>query len=533
MSDYVPKFKLNNKTYENYRLHTKCMVLTYSSDIGISLGLVIEHLQQINLTLKNKMTGFVAHCFSDEKCEHDHFHAFIEIKSNKDMDFTDAHSIFDIPLKEPYLVFIKEDKTRDYKSFSDCVKQWNIKDTNDPYIDEFCVHSGYKNWNVIDKAVANFAPRKDYGSVWHMIKYIWKDNEIISARIDWPYTVEERLEKEYNKLNKKQKKSADNELKVKDQMEYDMSQWLRDKIVNDKLTKSEIRKQIMENPKYSYIYISKAHNYEFLLDTYFKEKPIEKPPPHWGRFIIPKALRDYLLYLDNWVKDWHTKDHALLEKRPKPLYLQGKGGSGKTSLIASLGDFSYWCNTWSFNNYESLPAFNFMDDYDTIVDYKGNQTDAGFSYLKPWFGGQQVVTISGKYKQPQTVHNGRPLVFVSNNRFEERFPNPNDRKYLHDIGITVVELGEKDLYSPKCTRTIGDLINWVEFDTRDTWWYKNKIAPQIDSFVSTIYSGEKKNDNDVDREVNLPRHRKLSELNDSEQCCEDQHLRKKKKSDNN
>lgn len=529
MSDYVPKFKLQEKSEKPFRLYTKCLILTYGSDIGLPLGYIIEHLQQINLKRKTKITGFCAHCFSDKECVHDHYHAFIECEDN--IEYKNGHIIFDIPLKEPYYVFIREDESRDYKKYSDCVEQWNIKSINDPYIDEFCETSGYKNWNYIDKAVANFAPRKQYGSVYHMIKYIWKDNEIISARIDWPYSVEERLELEYNKLNKKSKQQIDKELKGKESIEFEFCSWLVNKIKFEKLTKQEIREEIFKNENYSFIYISKAHNYEFLLDTYFKNKPLNKPDPYWGKYIMPRALRDYLLYLDNWVMNWHTKDHKLLERRPKPLFLQGKGGSGKTSLIASIGDFCYWCNTWNFNSYEALPAFNFMDDYDTVVDFKGNQTDAGFSYLKPWFGGQQVVTISGKYKQPETVTNGRPLIFVSNNRFEERFPNPNDRKYLHDIGITVVELGEKDLYSPKSTRTIGDLINWVEFDTRETWWYKNKISPKIDSFVTDIYSDQ--NNKDVDRDIDLPRHRKISELDDSEQCCENQQSGTKKRKTNN
>ena len=73
--------------------------------------------------------------------------------------------------------------------------------------------------------------------------------------------------------------------------------------------------------------------------------------------------------------------------RPKPIFLSGDGNCGKTSL-ACMGTFSYWCTSWNFNNYR-----NFFDDYDGNEDAKNNSSDNAWSYLKPWIGGQDVVSI--------------------------------------------------------------------------------------------------------------------------------------------
>lgn len=81
-------------------------------------------------------------------------------------------------------------------------------------------------------------------------------------------------------------------------------------------------------------------------------------------------------------------------------------------MITFLGTFSYWCTSWNFNNYCST---------DSNEDAKNNSSDNTWSYLKPWVGGQDIVSISGKYKQPENVKNNRPCIFVSNYKFADRF----------------------------------------------------------------------------------------------------------------
>lgn len=535
------KYKLNNKTEQPFCLQCSCFILTYAGDIGLTLGKVVEHIQNI----KHKgsgtpwFTGVICHCGPDilnsKKYEimsdHNHFHAFLETTDGIRYKNVDAHKTFDIPLDEPYLVFIKEDGLRDYKALSKAFEEWNISSPTDPYIDEFCQLSGYKNWNIIEYAVANFLPRKNYGSVYHMIKYVWLDNTVLSARCDWDITVDERLQIEFEKLNKKDKLKESKELKAKDQKEYDFCMWLREQILSGKFTQNELLNQIYKNKDYSYIYYSKFTNYNNLIKNHFKNKPIDKPKPYWGKFWIPKELANYLNnILLPFIEKWNN-DRENCVRRPPPLYLCGKGGCGKTSLMISLGTCSYWCNTWNFNNYEIQASFNLMDDYDGSEDYKGNQISGGFNLLKPWFGGQDVVSISGKYREPITVPNGKPLVFISNYSFDERFPKESDRKYLHDIGITVINLGENDLFSPKDRSTIGGFCNWVEFDTRNTWYYKNNIKPKIENFVQEIYSDQ--DPKDIDRSINLPRHGDLSpEVDQPIQGYDCQPDRKKRKINN-
>ena len=124
-----------------------------------------------------------------------------------------------------------------------------------------------------------------------------------------------------------------------------------------------------------------------------------------------------------------------------------------------------------------------MDDYDGSIDYKGNSVSDGFIYLKPWFGGQDVISISGKYRIGSNVKNGRPLVFISNYEFNERFPNEKNRKYIKDCGATIVDLGENDLFT-KPNYKFKSIGEWcqnevLEFDTRETWWYKNIVLPNL------------------------------------------------------
>jgi len=187
--------------------------------------------------------------------------------------------------------------------------------------------------------------------------------------------------------------------------------WLRDLLLNHpNLTKYEVRRKILEIPDFSCIFMSRHLNYNSVLNEYFKNKPIEKSP-YWGVFHIPYELKKALDYLDEWVRRWYNKEVRRGE-RPRPIFISGKGNCGKTSLICSLGSFSYWCTNWNFSNYQAETSFNFFDDYDRREDFKGNSSDNSWAYLKPWIGGQDVIYISGKFKSPIIVTNNRPCVFV-------------------------------------------------------------------------------------------------------------------------
>ncbi|KAL6595791.1 hypothetical protein U3516DRAFT_566143, partial [Neocallimastix sp. 'constans'] len=108
----------------------------------------------------------------------------------------------------------------------------------------------------------------------------------------------------------------------------EFAQWLREQIKErPNATKSEVIKTIMDDKELSYIYFSKYLNYDKLIDNLFIEKPKVKPIPYWS--IYKKQPKGY---------------------RSKPLYLSDCCSSGKSSHIACLETFSYWCNVWNMNN---------------------------------------------------------------------------------------------------------------------------------------------------------------------------------------
>ena len=238
----------------------------------------------------------------------------------------------------------------------------------------------------------------------------------------------------------------------------------------------------MKDSERNFLYMSKFLNYNALINAVFRKKN-----PTLNQFLSLVNI-GFLLNLRNiWIiliigLNYGIKVNNQKGSRPRALYLSGSGNSGKSSLIAALGTFSYWCNVWNMNNWESKASFNFYDDFDLSEDFKGNAIQSNWTIMKPWIGGQPTVTISGKYKQPLTVRNDKPCVFVSNQRFEDRW-NEDARKYWHDCKATIVDLGDYKLYnSPEEKmvlierKTIGGYTGWVEYDTTQTWYFKMFIC---------------------------------------------------------
>lgn len=481
-------------------------IITYATmKGGITLGLVTNFFEN---KLKNygKYKCVIAKECSDEEINQDHLHIYLDLP--KRGSFRELY--FDIPTNETVYVFIKEDKSREYLTEPE-MKNKKINPVN--YVSK----NGFKEFKKLTSIHPNIQIKKSWGSKYHMLKYVTKscycmrsnfdiDNELEKLIKELNFLENEKkqlLEKRNKFLNdqllkeinvnsyeelvillkdlieetkKKDKNTKKQKKNEKDELEYEFCCWLRERILNTNLTRDEIQKEIVENIKWNYMFLSKHYNYKTVLDAFFKAKPIVKPDPYYGIFFVPKKLYDYLVYLDDFIKNWY-ENPSKCEKRPKSCFVSGDGDSGKTSLFRALGDCCYWCNIWNYDAYESKPAFNLMDDYDGSHDNKGNELKNNFFYLKPWFGGQQVVTISGKFKKQTTVANSRPLVFISNYPFDQRFPEEKDRKYLKQIKCTVVDIPEGFTFKeyPKTTNMEILAMNWMVFDTRETWWYKNKV----------------------------------------------------------
>ncbi|OUM68918.1 hypothetical protein PIROE2DRAFT_57776 [Piromyces sp. E2] len=214
-------------------------------------------------------------------------------------------------------------------------------------------------------------------------------------------------------------------------MELEFTTFLKNKL-EEGLTKDEVINEIYKNDKYFYLYSSKYLNYNKFINDQFKKNDHNKPIPVYGEYWIPSDLSKFLKYLDNFVRIWcqyligninNKKNYQecweefvkIFPQRPCSLYIQGSASCGKTSLISCFKEFSYWCNGWNFDSYEKRKAFNFFDDYDGAAG-NGSWESTDFTYLKPWLGCQQVVSISGKYKMPKTVPNHKPCVFISNKK---------------------------------------------------------------------------------------------------------------------
>ena len=315
-------------------------------------------------------------------------------------------------------------------------------------------------------------------NTYKMIDYVTKQRKE-KDEMEWKIWSCFDWKEELKKLEKKKTGNLSSKDK-KEQMEFEFCEWIRCLVRdNPEITKNEVIKEIMKDSQRNFLYMSKFLNYNALINAVFREKPNTKPIPFFGKYWVPVELKEYLDYLNNWYELWY-KAQQPKGSRPRALYLSGSGNSGKSSLIAALGTFSYWCNVWNMNNWESKASFNFYDDFDISEDFKGNAIQSNWTIMKPWIGGQPTVTISGKYKQPLTVRNDKPCVFVSNQRFEDRW-NEDARKYWHDCKATIVDLGDYKLYnSPEKNginrKTIGGYTGWVEYDTTQTWYFKMFIC---------------------------------------------------------
>lgn len=121
------------------------------------------------------------------------------------------------------------------------------------------------------------------------------------------------------------------------------------------------------------------------------------------------------MWLDDWVRRWTLGEK--LEHRPKGLVLIGDSRTGKTSLMSLFGEFSYIKNVWNMDNWEGATAYTIMDDMDAGDEGKG----LSFCWYKPFFGAQDAVTITDKFKPKQDIYNGKPLIWINNYDITETF----------------------------------------------------------------------------------------------------------------
>lgn len=416
-----------------------------------------------------------------------HYHVYFKSLKKNGFNTTDERC-FDVPLPSRIISFKSvTGACEEQRLFSDFL-------CNEDKVKQYCNEKQYNNYLILKNAHCNIVFKGDKNYEWakdteSMIDYVTKEDKNPLSNFDWKSLLEK-----LRKGNTTEKKMT-----KRDELGYEFFNWLVQEKDSGK-TKEEIWNLIQKNPDYVYVAYSNINNTEKVINNLFKNENAPKPVPFYGVYYLPRELGEFLDYLDNWIRLWYTEIIWKLEEnkelkfetlwesfvkkyneRPRSCYIYGEACSGKTSLLACFYSFSHWCNGWNPNNYNQRTAFNFFDDYDGMCG-GGNWDKSDFSYLKPWMGCQQLVSISGKYITPRTVKNHKPCVFISNFKINERFPEDSALNYFKDFGLINVELKGK-LYENKNRRSIGGFCKYVEYDTRNTWVYKNLINKKEEEII--------------------------------------------------
>lgn len=486
-------------------------IITYPSDYDglLTLGLITEKFESI---MNNSTKVVIGREDPDDEIQRIHFHVYWDGDKRKDCK-TDY---FDIPLPEQVIVFIKKDKTRSYVLYNTLASQLGCDNYEEmvtkiePYIqslnDEEKENDNkqIESYEILKVAHPNLQLKKEYGDKYLMLRYVCKQKLLKELKKD--QTTEEQLffieserdmlirrkyelnEKEMfeeigvdfetfteltnllrlyiKKLKRKEKlkgkKGKSRKEEEDDILEFKM--WLRKRVLENNLTKNELLKEIKENEKWWNVYSGAYINYSKLIGDMFKGKSPAKPEKHYEfKFWVPNELFDYLTWLDHWVESWEKGER--LEHRPKGLVLIGPSRTGKTTLLSTLGDFSYFKNIWNVDNWEGKAAFTIMDDMDAQDEGKG----LSFSWYKPFFGAQDAITVTDKFKPKQDIWNGKPLIWLNNYSIDETFKSATAQDYIRR-NMTIVYITRPFTETP----TGMDIYRFKEFDPKQTWYYKNR-----------------------------------------------------------
>ena len=493
------------------RLYFNTCIVTYPSDYDslLSIGLIVDKFQSI-MTPTTKVVA--AREDPDEEIQRSHFHVYWDDEKPKSV----TTKYFDIKLPEPVVDFIKEDTTREYRLLSDLASEIGWDDSTEMVakLEQFTKEKGYKEYKILDVAHPNIQLKKQYGDKYFMLRYVVKQRLVARSNFDVDKelkylqencetlidkcndlikenllkqlgvkTIEEliHLLKLYKlKLLRKQKQTKGG-LKLKGRGRKRNTDFteevrafteaLRGLVLSKRLTKKEVMKQIIDKQEWWSVFCTNYINYNKLINDMFKNAPPSKPKRNYNfKFYLPKKLYDYVMWLDDWVRRWTLGEK--LEHRPKGLVLIGDSRTGKTSLMSLFGEFSYIKNVWNVDNWEGATAYTIMDDMDAGDEGKG----LSFCWYKPFFGAQDAVTVTDKFKPKQDIYNGKPLIWINNYDITETFQSRTAQDYI-DKNMIIVHL-HRSLLQPTNDWIEGH-NDYIEFDPKNTWYYKNVVLKEI------------------------------------------------------
>ena len=491
------------------KLQFNTCIITYPSDYDSLLSIDLIN-NKFNNGFDTNLKLVIAREDPDEDINRTHYHIYYDNNLKKCV----STKYFDIPLPEPVVVFVKQDKTRTYQLLSDLASKLG-GDTNsdmvpllDKYIKEECEEG--TTYDILSVAHPNIQLKKEYfGDKYLMLRYVLKQKlitfqskdldeeekwilennvflnikckELIDNKSLQQFNVQcidellDLLRKYKLKLLRKKEKQqrtkkrgklcveAANAIMAIDEDVVQFRMWLREKVIEKRLTKREVLQEITQNEKWWAIYCGAYINYCKLINDMFRGKPPSKPQRHFEyTYWVPNKLFDYLAWLDKWVEAWCTGKP--LEHRPKGLVLIGPSRTGKTTLISCLGEFSYFKNIWNLDCWEGKTAFTVMDDMDAGDEGKG----LSFCWYKPFFGAQDAITVTDKFKPKEDIYNGKPLIWLNNYKIEESFQSKTAQDYI-EKNMEIVYIHRSFKEPPKGM----DIYHYKEFDPKTTWYYNN------------------------------------------------------------
>lgn len=499
----------NNMVRKSNLLDFNTAIITYPSDYNglLTAQLILDFYKSKCLTDSTKLV--IAQEDPDEEIQRTHFHLYWDDVKRKSV--TTAY--FDIPLEYPIIVFIHPDKTREYSILSELESQlgWDNGEEMVAKLDEYCRENGFIDHQVLHSAHPNIQLRKDYiGSKYEMLRYVVKQKLLfrtgevnVDEELEWLLECKEELEERLSELIQQVLILQENVLTIDelivliDELKQKRERALRNRSTNNKkkrgrkpkkawneetlrfleklrnlvlekrATKSEILSIIYKDKEYWNVFASNYLNYNKLINDLFKNRAPSKPKRDYSRkFWLPVKLYNKIVWLDDWVRRWSTGEK--MEQRPKGLVIIGPSRTGKTSLISLLGDFSYFKNIWSVDNWESLAPFTVMDDMDAGDEGKG----LSFCWYKPFFGAQDAITVTDKFKPKQDIVNGKPLVWINNYDYKETFQSKTAQDYI-EKNMDIIYINRPLFEKPAPFEWIEGHSDYIEWDPKSTWYYQN------------------------------------------------------------
>ena len=497
-------------------------ILTYPSTFNgfLSVGIITEFLEK--KFGKKKVKVVIAREDADEKIQRTHFHVYID--GSRQLKVR-PRKYFDIKLPNKLVVLVGYDTKRKYKDYSTLESElgWDNFEEMAAKLSSYCEKYGYKNFEVLEWCHPNLQVKKRYGSKYQMLRYVVKQGLVARSNFDirkelaYLKTNEDKLRKRMKKLQEEKTICVNGELEIVDELlelcedyirktlnqtkkngkiEYEFNCWLRRRIVEDKLTDTEVINEINQSDEKFNIYAKNYLNYKKMIEDTFK-KLTNRPEvdyethSHWW---LPRKLYNYLMWLDQWVMKWTTgtltKEDC--KDRIKSLVIIGPTRTGKTELMLQFGYCSYMANVWMMDQWINKASYTVMDD----IDPNTNNPEKGlnFTWFKGFFGGQKTVGMTDKYRTKKLVTNGKPLIWLSNNELEVIFPRPVDIDYIEKNSI-IIRLNRPLYEKPDPVEWIEGHSDYVEFDTKNTWYYQNVILPNTlsESIPTTTTSTDTEN----------------------------------------